>query len=124
MATVEKNPYEITFILKPDLAEEDFTAKVKHYTQFITKAQGEVVNQEVWGLRKLAYPIEKYNTGYYVYTECKAPGDLVHEIEAAMRIDDDVIRYLSVRLNKHAVAYNEKRRSKFKSKAKEKAQAE
>jgi small subunit ribosomal protein S6 len=62
-------------------------------------------------LRKLAYPIQKKTTGYYHLTEFKAPGELINKLEVELRRDERVLRFLTIALDKHAVAYNDKKRS-------------
>jgi small subunit ribosomal protein S6 len=70
------------------------------------------VHEDYWGLRKLAYPIQKKSSGFYHLMEYRADGDTIKELEVAFKRDERVIRFLTVRLDKHAIAYNEKKRSK------------
>jgi small subunit ribosomal protein S6 len=69
------------------------------------------VNEENWGLRKLAYPIDHKTTGFYQLFEFSAPGELISKLETEFRRDEKVMRFLTISLDKHALAYNEKRRS-------------
>ncbi|MCB0856400.1 MAG: 30S ribosomal protein S6 [Bacteroidetes bacterium] len=105
-----KNEYETTFILIPDLPEGDHRKAVDKYVQLIKDNDGEVHNIEHWGMRKLAYPIEKKTSGYYAYFEFKAPADFIAKLEQTYRYDVQVIRYLTVKLDKHHLAFNVKRR--------------
>jgi len=117
------NQYETVFILTPVLSEEQMKEAVKKYEGFITKNGGEIVHRENWGLRKLAYPIQKKSTGFYHLIEYKAEGTIVAPLEVQFKRDERVIRFLTVRLDKHAVAYNEKKRRKAKESKEEKANA-
>ena len=108
------NQYETVFILTPVLSEEQMKEAVKKYEDFITEHGGEIVHRENWGLRKLAYPIQKKSTGFYHLLEYKAEGTIVAPLEVQYKRDERVIRFLTVKLDKHAVAYNEKKRKKAK----------
>ncbi len=105
-----KQEYETTFILIPDLPEGEHQQAVDKYVKMIQDAEGEIHNIEHWGVRKLAYPIQSKTTGYYAYIEFNAYSDLIEKMEQAYRYDDQVIRYLTVRLEKHALEFNLKRR--------------
>ena len=82
----------------------------------ITENGGQIVSSEDWGLRKLAYPIQKKTTGFYYLIEFEGEGDLVEKLETQYRRDERVIRFLTFRMDKYAVEYAEKRRNKNKSK--------
>lgn len=105
-----KSEYEVTFILTPDLPEGEAKQAVDNYVKMIKNQGGEVHNIEHWGKRKLAYPIEKKTNGFYAYVEFNASPEFIAEIEQAFRYDEQVIRYLTVKLDKHALEYNKKRR--------------
>jgi small subunit ribosomal protein S6 len=105
-----KNQYESVIILTPVLSEKQMQDAITNYRQLITDNGGEVIHEENWGLTKLAYPIQKKTTGFYHIFEFSAPGDLVGKLELTYRRDEQVMRYITIRLDKHAVAYNEKRR--------------
>jgi small subunit ribosomal protein S6 len=77
----------------------------------MTENGAEIIHEDNWGLKKLAYPIEKKSTGFYHLTEYKAPGDLINKLELQYKRDERVMRFLTVSLDKHAIAYNEKKRS-------------
>lgn len=102
--------YETTFILIPELSEGEHKATVDKFVKLIKDNDGTVHNIEHWGMRKLAYPIEKKTNGYYAYVEFRSFGDLVPILEKAYRYDEQVIRYLTVKLDKHHLAFNIKRR--------------
>jgi small subunit ribosomal protein S6 len=105
-----KYDYETTFILIPELSEDEQKKAADKFVKLIQDKEGEIINIERWGMRKLAYPIRKRTNGYYTYIEFRAYGDFMEELERQFRYDDNVMRYLTVKLDKHAVAYNNKRR--------------
>jgi small subunit ribosomal protein S6 len=105
------NHYELIVILSPVLSDEESKKTIKAYTDSITEAQGVVVHEEAWGMRQLAYPIQKKTTGIYHLVQYQAPGDLNAKMEIAFRRDDNVIRHMITRLDKYAVEYAEKRRN-------------
>jgi len=108
---MEQYQYESVIILTPVLSEKQMQDAISSYRQLITENGGEIVHEENWGLTKLAYPIQKKVTGFYHIFEYNAPGDLVSKLELAFRRDEQVMRYLSIRLDKHAARYNERRRN-------------
>ena len=103
--------YEIVIVLTPLLSEETAKEGIAKFSKILTDGGAEIVQEDNWGLRKLAYPIQKKTTGYYHLTEFKAPGDLINKLEVELRRDERVLRFLTIALDKHAVAYNEKKRS-------------
>jgi small subunit ribosomal protein S6 len=113
------NQYETVFILTPVLSEDQMKEAVKKYQNFVVEKGAEIVFEDNWGMRKLAYPIRKKSTGFYHLMEYKAEGDFVANLEIALKRDERVIRFLTVKLDKHAVAYNEKKRAKSKEVVKE-----
>ena len=117
---MELNNYETVIILTPVLSDQQVKEASDAYGELITAAGGQMVHQENWGLTKLAYPIQKKVTGFYHIFEYTAPGTIVQELELQMRRDERIMRYLTTRLDKHALKYNEKRRSGAFNKPKEK----
>jgi small subunit ribosomal protein S6 len=96
--------YETIFIVKPDLGEEEtkgLTAKVQ---EIIASMKGDFKRLEDWGARKLAYPIEKFARGRYYYLRFDGDAPLIAELERRLRLDDKVLRYQSVKLEKEVVA--------------------
>jgi small subunit ribosomal protein S6 len=112
------NQYETVFILTPVLSETQVKEAVKKYKDYISENGGEIVHYEDWGLRKLAYPIQKKSTGFYYLVEFKSDGAFVDKLETQYRRDEKIIRFLTFRMDKHAIAYAEKKRS-FKQKKQE-----
>ena len=103
--------YEIVIVLTPLLSEETAKEGIAKFSKILTDGGAEIVQEDNWGLRKLAYPIQKKSTGYYHLTEFKAPGDLINKLEVELRRDERVMRFLTIALDKHATAYNDKKRS-------------
>ena len=92
--------YETLYILKPDLEEEKKDALVAKFSEIITSNGGTVTKTDEWGKRRLAYPINYINDGYYVLTYFSADSQLPAELERNFKISDDVIRYIVVNLEK------------------------
>jgi small subunit ribosomal protein S6 len=107
--------YETVFILTPVLSDEQAKETAKKFKKQLGDLGGKVVNEEFWGLKKLAYPIQKKSTGFYHLFEYTTDNiTLVSDLEVAFKRDERVMRYLTVSLDKHAVEYAEKRRTKLK----------
>ncbi len=102
--------YETVFIATPVLSDVQMKEAVAKYTGFIKENGGEIVYEEDWGLRQLAYPIQKRTSGFYYLIEFKAEPSLIASLETQYRRDERVIRFLTFAMDKHAVAYAEKRR--------------
>ncbi len=106
------NHYETVFITTPVLSEVQIKEAVEKFKNAITENGGTIEHEEAWGLRKLAYPIQKKTTGFYHLLQFEAEGSLVDKLETAYRRDERVIRFLTFRLDKYAYEYALKRRSK------------
>jgi small subunit ribosomal protein S6 len=103
--------YETVFIATPVLSEPQMKEAVAKYLDLIKENGGEVVYEQDWGLRKLAYPIQKKTTGFYHLIEFKAEPAFIAKLETQYRRDERIIRFLTFAMDKHAVAYAEKRRA-------------
>jgi small subunit ribosomal protein S6 len=103
--------YETVIILTPLLSEDAAKEVIAKFSKILKDNGAEIIQEDNWGLRKLAYPIQKKSTGYYHLTEFKAPGELINKLEIELRRDERVVRFLTIALDKHAIAYNEKKRS-------------
>jgi small subunit ribosomal protein S6 len=114
------NHYETVFILTPVLSDDQMKEAVEKFKDVLKQNNAEIVNEELWGLRKLAYPIQKKSTGFYVLLEFDAEPTIVKRLETAFRRDERVIRFLTFRLDKYAAEYAEKRRKLRASKKDEK----
>jgi small subunit ribosomal protein S6 len=97
--------------MTPVLSEDQMKETVSKFEKFLVDKGAEIVHEETWGLRKLAYPIQKKSTGFYHLIEFKAEGNFLAEFETALKRDERVIRFLTTVLDKHSLAYNEKKRA-------------
>lgn len=114
------NRYETVFIATPVLSDVQLAELFSKFQGVIAENGGEVAHKEEWGLRKLAYPIQKKSTGFYFLMEFTAPdGTIVDHLETMYRRDERIIRFLTFRLDKDAAAYAEKRRNKLNGKTQE-----
>ena len=107
------NQYETVFILTPVLSDEQAKETVAKFTTLLKNNGAEIVNEEYWGLKKMAYAIDKKSTGFYFLVEFKAEPTVVASLETAYRREEKVIRFMTVKLDKYASAYAEKRRAKL-----------
>ena len=105
------NNYETVFILTPVLSDAQMKEAVEKFTNILKEQGAEIVNEENWGLRKLAYPIDKKTTGFYQLVEFKANPETIATLEVQFRRDERVIRFLTFRQDKYAAEYAAKRRS-------------
>jgi small subunit ribosomal protein S6 len=108
-----KTHYESVVVLTPVLSEKMLQDAVSSFEKLITENGGELIHKENWGLTKMAYPIQKKTTGFYQIFEFAAEADaqIVDKLELAYRRDEQVLRYLCIKLDKHAIKYNERRRN-------------
>ena len=104
------NNYETVFIMTPVLSDDQMKETVGKFQKLLKDKGAEIIHEDQWGLRKLAYPIQKKTSGFYHLIEFKSEGSLINELEVAFKRDERILRFLSVSLDKHAVAYNEKKR--------------
>ena len=111
------NQYETVFILTPVLSDEQMKETVAKFRNLLTDNGAEILNEEAWGLKKMAYAIDKKSTGFYCLIEFKGEPTIVNTLETGYRRDERVIRYMITRLDKYAAQYAEKRRSKYAKKA-------
>lgn len=111
------NHYETVFILNPVLSDDQVKETVKKYEDLLVSKGAKIVSKEDWGLKRLAYPIQKKKSGFYQLLEFQVDGSVIDEFELTFRRDERVMRYLTVALDKHAIAWAEKRRNRNKQKA-------
>ena len=93
--------YESTFIARPDISSQQVDGLAEQFRETLTEAGGEVAKTEYWGLRSLAYRIKKNRKGHYYFMNIAAPPEAISAMERTMRINEDVIRYLTVRVDEH-----------------------
>ena len=106
------NQYETVFILTPVLSDDQTKETVAKFKKILT-------DKEAWGLKKMAYSIDKKSTGFYNLVEFKGEPSLIKKLETGFRRDEKVIRFMTVKLDKYAAAYAEKRRAKYATKKEE-----
>lgn len=111
------NQYETVFIATPVLSEAQVKETVKKFRDIVTENGGEMIHEEDWGMKKLAYPIQKKSTGFYHLFEFKANPEFIDKLEIEFRRDEKIIRFMTVKLDKYAVEYSRKRRSVLKEKS-------
>ena len=104
------NQYEAVFIMTPVLSDEQMKETVNKFEQIMLNNGCEIIHQENWGMRKLAYPILKKSSGFYHLFEFKAEGTFIREFETQLKRDERIIRYMTVALDKDAIEYSKKRR--------------
>ena len=109
--------YETVFIATPVLSEAQMKEAVAKYTDLIKANGGEVVYEEDWGLKHLAYPIQHKTSGFYYLIEFKADPQIIAKLETQYHRDERIIRYITVALDKNAAAYAERRRQNRAAKA-------
>ena len=102
--------YETMFIITPLLTEEQMKEVAGKFRDYLTSNQAEVVHEENWGLRKLAYPIKKKSTGFYHLIEFKADPTLIERLEIEYKRDERIMRFMTINLDKYAVEFNERRK--------------
>jgi len=111
------NHYETVFILNPVLSEDQIKETVKKYEDILVSRGAKMISKENWGLKKLAYAIQHKKSGFYHLFEYTVTGEAIAELELEFRRDERVMRYLTVSLDKHAIAWAEKRRNRNTQKA-------
>jgi len=110
------NQYETVFICTPVLSEPQVKETVKKFKDIITGSGGEMLHEEDWGMKKLAYPIQKKSSGFYYLFEFKAEPSTISKYETEFRRDERIIRFMTVKLDKYAVEYSNKRKRLQKNK--------
>ena len=115
--------YETVFIATPVLSDVQMKEAVAKYTSFITDNGGKIVCQEDWGLKRLAYPIQKKTTGFYHLVEFQAEPEFIARFETQFKRDERILRFQTVSMDKHAIAYAERRRAKLSGATQQPAEA-
>ena len=114
------NNYETVFIATPVLSEGQMKEAVDKFLGILKNEGAEIVHEENWGLKKLAYPIQKKSTGFYYLVEFKADGNVIQKLETEYRRDERIIRFLTFKLDKYAYEYSIKRKGNLKETKEEK----
>ncbi|GIV41269.1 MAG: 30S ribosomal protein S6 [Vicingaceae bacterium] len=110
------NRYETVFILTPVLSDAQAKEAVNKFIKLLEDNGSKIIHTENWGLRKLAYPIQKKTTGFYFLIEFEAKPEMIDLLELNYRRDERVMRFLTVKMDKHHIEFAEKRRKKLSSK--------
>jgi len=105
------NNYELMVIFTPILSDDEFKAAQKKYTTLVTDNGGSIVAENPWGLKSLAYQVQKKTTGLYWVSEFIAPSDFNEKLKIQLLRDESVLRHMVTKLDKYAVEYNHKKRS-------------
>ncbi len=115
--TIFMNHYETVFILNPVLSDTQIKETVEKYEDFLVSRGAKMISKEDWGLKKLAYPIQNKKSGFYHLFEFTVDGEVINPLEVEFRRDERFMRYLTVKLDKHAISWAERRRTKIKQKS-------
>lgn len=111
MAT-NKNTYELTYIVNSVISDEQVKDMVSRITAYVTENGGDIIEVDEWGARRLAFPIQKKRNGYYVNMYFTAPGDMIPRLERTLEIDDNILRYLTLRMDPQMVRHYEATKTK------------
>lgn len=104
------NQYETTLIVTPVLTDTELKELTSGYVKFLKSKGAEIIQEDHWGLKQLAYPIKKKTTGFYFLVEFKVDTQVISEFELNLKRDESVMRFLTVKLDKYAVKYNDDKR--------------
>ncbi len=106
------NMYETVIIVSASLEDEDIEKILKRYEEFFKNNNVEIVEIEKWGRKRMTYHIKKIRTGYYFLIRFKSEGNFIKKLERTLQLDEQILRYLTIRLDKKALAYIESQRGK------------
>ena len=112
------NTYETVFIMNPVLSEDQIKETVKKFVDYIKSKKGTVTHEENWGLKKLKYTIQKKKTGFYYLIEFQSNGEIINDFEVEFKRDERVIRWQTIKLEKFALEYADRRKKKLSTKTK------
>lgn len=107
---MSKNYYELTYIINPVLEDDEYEEIVEKFTGIIKDNDGEIDEVDQWGIRKLEHEMEGKTSGYFVNAYFTAPGELIEKLERALRIDDEIMRYLTLRYDAKMMRHRELQR--------------
>ncbi len=107
---MSKNYYELTYIINPVLEDDQYEEIVEKFTEFIRDNGGEIDEVDEWGIRKFEFEMDKKTSGYYVNAYFNAPGELIEKLERALRIDDHIMRYLTLKYDAKMMRHRELQR--------------
>ncbi|WP_022834723.1 30S ribosomal protein S6 [Salisaeta longa] len=107
-----KNQYEFTYVISGVVKQDQVDGIIRNTNQFVEEHGGEILEVDEWGSQRLAYEIDRKRSGYYVNMYFKAPGTLIQQLERQMEINDDVLRYLTLRMDAKMIRHYEKQASR------------
>ena len=119
-----KHMYELTYIINSVISDDQVKDLVSRVTKFVEENDGDIVEVDEWGSRRLAFPIQKKRNGYYVDLYFKAPGAIVPKLERALEIDDNILRYLTLRMDAKMIRHYEASKAKRAAEKEEAAASE
>lgn len=105
-----QNQYETSIIITPVLNDEAVKKLLTKYKEMIEAAGGKIIAEDHWGLKPMAYPIQKKTTGIYNIMEWAGPTDTVAKLEGQFKIDENLLRFMTIRLDKYSIDYNDRKR--------------
>jgi small subunit ribosomal protein S6 len=117
------NQYEAVFIMNPVLSDEQVKETVNKFEGLLKDRGAEIINAEYWGLKKLAYTIDKKKSGFYHFVEFRVEGSAIAPFEVEIRRDERVMRFLTVKMDKYGVEYADKRRKRVSNTKKQEAKS-
>lgn len=109
---MRKNMYESAVVINAALEDDQIEAVIKKITDFIENNGGKITEMDKWGRKRLAYMIEKNRVGFYVIYKFEAPVAMIKELERLYRLDESVIRFLTIKLTKKALEYYQEQKEK------------
>lgn len=104
---MSKNYYELTYIINPVLEDDEYEGIIGKYTDLIESNGGEIDEVDEWGIRKFEYEMDGKSSGFYVNAYFHAPGELIDKLERALRIDDHIMRYLTLKYDAKMLRHRE-----------------
>jgi small subunit ribosomal protein S6 len=107
---MSRNYYELTYIISPVLEDDEYEGIVEKFTELIRDNGGEIDEVDEWGIRKFEYEIDNKSSGYYVNAYFTAPGELIEKLERSLRIDDHIMRYLTLKYDAKMMRHRELQR--------------
>lgn len=108
--SVEKNTYELTYIVNAVISDDQIKDLIRRVTSYVSENGGEIIDVEEWGSRRLAFPIQKKRNGYYVNMYFRATGTVIARMERALEIDDNILRYLTLKMDAKMIRHYENRK--------------
>ena len=107
---MSRNYYELTYIISPVLEDDEYEGIVDKFTNLIRDNGGEIDEVDEWGIRKFEYEMNGKSSGYYVNAYFTAPGELIEKLERGLRIDDQIMRYLTLKYDAKMMRHREQQR--------------